>query len=666
MSNPRLTQQGQSRSPWTGDRRRVGAILAPVGKFLSPRPALHLPARRLDRPADPLLLAARLARLRRDRPQGAALDGRPHWPSAQRVQTAELLDYDHQVVVTTDTGIQLYADYPAPTPPPRTSSARFTKRRRTVVQFNPQSRQVRAGDRRPVPASRSCSSSASSPSSCARPATAPAGSAPSRPSAAKAKDARRARKRRSPSTRSPAPAKPLAELQRDPRLPRRPVQIPGDGGGGAEGRAAGRSSRYRQDAARPRHRRRGRRRLLQRLRRRVRRVAGRGRRGPYPRPLRQSPQVGAGDHLHRRARCRRPQARRRRRPGQRRARADAEPAAGRDGRLRRRRRRLRDGRDQPSRHPRPGAAAAGPLRPPGRRRRPRRPRPLRNPRAALQRPLLRERRRPQRDRQTLPGLLAAPSSPTWSTRRRCSRVREGFAEIDQPTLEEAIDRVVAGPAKKTHILSEDERWRIAIHESGHAVATRSIGQMVSAQKLSIVARGRQLGTSANMLTDRDAVMHAQSDLERHLVAIIAGTAAEWGEFGEGSTGCRRRPPRRDQTGAADGHQLRHEPGARLGHDRRGRRRGLSRRQPAGPRLGRPAHAGRDRRRDRASRRGGQGASAARPARQLGQRAGDRPRRCWSTRRSPASPSMRSSPRSSTSRSPSIPLPEREVHRDSDA
>jgi cell division protease FtsH len=115
-------------------------------------------------------------------------------------------------------------------------------------------------------------------------------------------------------------------------------------------------------------------------------------------------------------------------------------------------------------------------------------------------------------------------------------VREGFAEIDQSTLEEAIDRVVAGPAKKTHILGESERWTIAIHEAGHAVATRSIGQIVSAQKLSIVARGRQLGTSAEMLTDRDAVMHTQSDLERQLVAILAGTASEWAEFGEGSTG----------------------------------------------------------------------------------------------------------------------------------
>jgi cell division protease FtsH len=114
-------------------------------------------------------------------------------------------------------------------------------------------------------------------------------------------------------------------------------------------------------------------------------------------------------------------------------------------------------------------------------------------------------------------------------------VREGQTAIEQHTLEEAIDRVVAGPAKK-HVLSEEERWTIAIHEAGHAVATRAIGQVVSAQKLSIVARGRQLGTAAHMLTDRDAVMHGRSDLERHLVAILAGTAGELIEFGEESTG----------------------------------------------------------------------------------------------------------------------------------
>ncbi len=114
-------------------------------------------------------------------------------------------------------------------------------------------------------------------------------------------------------------------------------------------------------------------------------------------------------------------------------------------------------------------------------------------------------------------------------------VREGRDAIDQPTLEEAIDRVVAGPAKR-HVLTEDEQWTIAIHEAAHAVVTRAIGQTVSAQKLSIVARGRQLGTAASMMTDKDAVMHGKADLERQLAAIMAGTAGEMMEFGEESTG----------------------------------------------------------------------------------------------------------------------------------
>ncbi len=115
-------------------------------------------------------------------------------------------------------------------------------------------------------------------------------------------------------------------------------------------------------------------------------------------------------------------------------------------------------------------------------------------------------------------------------------VREGRAEMDQPTLEEAIDRVVAGPARKSHVLSEEERWVIAIHESAHAVAIRSTGQKTSAQKLSIVARGRQMGTAANMLTDRDAVVMQEPDMRRHLIAIVAGFAAEKLEFGVASTG----------------------------------------------------------------------------------------------------------------------------------
>jgi cell division protease FtsH len=115
-------------------------------------------------------------------------------------------------------------------------------------------------------------------------------------------------------------------------------------------------------------------------------------------------------------------------------------------------------------------------------------------------------------------------------------VREGRTEVSQQILEEAIDRVVAGPAKKSHVLTQAERWIIAVHEASHAVVTRSIGQSVSAQKLSIVARGRQLGTAAHMLTDRDRAIAQEPDLHRQLCSIVAGAAGERIEYGCLSSG----------------------------------------------------------------------------------------------------------------------------------
>ncbi|HWX96319.1 MAG TPA: ATP-dependent zinc metalloprotease FtsH [Solirubrobacteraceae bacterium] len=113
-------------------------------------------------------------------------------------------------------------------------------------------------------------------------------------------------------------------------------------------------------------------------------------------------------------------------------------------------------------------------------------------------------------------------------------VRDGRGEIDQATLEEAIDRVVAGPAKH-HILTENERWLIAIHEASHAVVTEALGHTTSTRKLSIVARGRQLGTAAHMLSDRDQVIMSKVDLQSQLVVITAGLAGERIAFGHTST-----------------------------------------------------------------------------------------------------------------------------------
>ncbi len=113
-------------------------------------------------------------------------------------------------------------------------------------------------------------------------------------------------------------------------------------------------------------------------------------------------------------------------------------------------------------------------------------------------------------------------------------VRDGNATIDQHTLEEAIDRVVAGPAKK-HILTEEERWLISIHEASHAVVTEALGHTTSTRKLSIVARGRQLGTAAHMLSDRDQTIMSKPDLQSQLIVITSGLAGERIAFGHSST-----------------------------------------------------------------------------------------------------------------------------------
>jgi cell division protease FtsH len=113
-------------------------------------------------------------------------------------------------------------------------------------------------------------------------------------------------------------------------------------------------------------------------------------------------------------------------------------------------------------------------------------------------------------------------------------VRDGRGEIDQATLEEAIDRVVAGPAKR-HILTEEERWLISIHEASHAVVTDALGHTTSTRKLSIVARGRQLGTAAHMLSDRDQTIMTEPGLQSQLIVITAGLAGERIAFGHSST-----------------------------------------------------------------------------------------------------------------------------------
>ncbi len=166
----------------------------------------------------------------------------------------------------------------------------------------------------------------------------------------------------------------------DHRVPARAAEVPEARRPHPEGRAAHGVARHGQDAARARGRRRSERPVLLDQRLGLRRDVRRRRRVARARPVRAGQEERALHHLHRRDRRRRPSPRRGPRRRTRRARADAQPAARRDGRLRVERGRHPHRRDQPSRRARPGAPASRPLRPPHRRQPSRREGPRGHPR----------------------------------------------------------------------------------------------------------------------------------------------------------------------------------------------------------------------------------------------------------------------------------------------
>jgi cell division protease FtsH len=114
-------------------------------------------------------------------------------------------------------------------------------------------------------------------------------------------------------------------------------------------------------------------------------------------------------------------------------------------------------------------------------------------------------------------------------------VRAGKVEVGQEELEEAIDRVLMGPERKSHLLSRDELWRIAVHESGHAIVAKAIEYPTALQKLSVVARGRGRG-GATIYSSSDQTLLSQLDLIKQLTVMMAGSAAESFAFGMLSTG----------------------------------------------------------------------------------------------------------------------------------
>lgn len=115
--------------------------------------------------------------------------------------------------------------------------------------------------------------------------------------------------------------------------------------------------------------------------------------------------------------------------------------------------------------------------------------------------------------------------------------RHDRKEIDKFDVDEAIDRVIAGPAKKSRVISEKERQIVAYHESGHTVIGMVLDDADTVHKVTIVPRG-QAGGYAVMLPKEDRYIITKPELFDKITGLLGGRVAEEIIFGEGevSTG----------------------------------------------------------------------------------------------------------------------------------
>jgi cell division protease FtsH len=108
-------------------------------------------------------------------------------------------------------------------------------------------------------------------------------------------------------------------------------------------------------------------------------------------------------------------------------------------------------------------------------------------------------------------------------------------EIGMTELEEAIDRVLAGPERRSRVISDKEKKVIAYHEAGHALVSHALPNADPVHKVSIVSRGRALGYTLTLPTE-DRFLVTRSELIDELAMLLGGRTAEELVFDEPTTG----------------------------------------------------------------------------------------------------------------------------------
>ncbi len=113
--------------------------------------------------------------------------------------------------------------------------------------------------------------------------------------------------------------------------------------------------------------------------------------------------------------------------------------------------------------------------------------------------------------------------------------RRSKSAITMKEIEEAVDRVMAGPERKSRVMSEEERRLIAYHEGGHAMVAHVLPNTDEVHKITVIPRGRALGYTLT-LPEQDKFMMTREELRDDLAMLMGGRVAEELVAGDISTG----------------------------------------------------------------------------------------------------------------------------------
>jgi cell division protease FtsH len=107
--------------------------------------------------------------------------------------------------------------------------------------------------------------------------------------------------------------------------------------------------------------------------------------------------------------------------------------------------------------------------------------------------------------------------------------------IGMSEFQEALERIVAGPERKSRIISDAEKAIIAYHEGGHAVVQRVLPKCDPVHKVTIISRGMALGYTMNLPTE-DRYLQSKTEFEDKIAGLLGGNVAERLIFGDTTTG----------------------------------------------------------------------------------------------------------------------------------